>query len=185
MPNWCENRLEITANTAEELKTVLESVIRINNINKDHYKYDEFILDFELLVPMPKELNPEIDSNYLENFEKYGAGDWYEWRYKYWGVKWNANTQYCPDYDANNTEYSIDFDTPWCAPEAWFKVLIKKFPDVKFKLIYFEPGMFFAGIYSSIDAENCYYQYPESTSEVKLLAEEFGYEDEDWHFDSE
>jgi len=29
MPNWCKNRLDIIANTADELKTVLEKVIRL------------------------------------------------------------------------------------------------------------------------------------------------------------
>ncbi|OBW94248.1 hypothetical protein [Gallibacterium anatis] len=189
MPNWCENRLDIIANTADELKTVLEKVIRINDHNEEGYQYNDFILDFELLLPMPKELNIEANflpsSQYLANIEKFGVGNWYEWHCKYWGVKWNANTQYCPDYDINDTELSIDFDTPWCAPEAWFKTLIDTFPNVTFKLTYFEPGMFFAGICSSVESENCYYQYPESTSEVKILAKEFGYEDEDWHCDNE
>lgn len=252
MPNWCENRLDIIANTADELKTVLEKVIRINDLNKEGYQYNDFILDFELLLPMPKELNIDVNSfidntvellklpadlqvanialpnpihhslstlardnklmtigeyiqwleqnsdkqqqfgfnllfgrQYLENIEKYGVGNWYDWRYKNWGVKWNATTQYCPDYDINHTEFSIDFDTPWCAPEAWFKTLIDTFPNVTFKLTYFEPDMFFGGICSSVESENCYYQYPESTSEVKILAKEFGYEDEDWHCDNE
>lgn len=47
----------------------------------------------------------------MENFEKYGYINWYEWSIEHWGTKWNAY-----DCVANHDENTIKFDTAWNYP---------------------------------------------------------------------
>lgn len=123
---------------------------------------------------------------YINNLQKYGVTNWYDWSYKYWGVKWNALSQYC-DYEEGHNSFYVDFDTPWNPPVQWFETLIETFTlyNVSFKLTYFEPGIFFAGVLSSEPTECCYYQNTD-TEQMQILdiAKEFGYEESDWDFDT-
>ena len=53
------------------------------------------------------------------NLEQYGAPDWYEWRYKNWGTKWNASNV---EWDEN----SLHIDTAWAPPVPVFLELSKR-----------------------------------------------------------
>jgi hypothetical protein len=48
---------------------------------------------------------------------KYGSDNWYDWRRQYWGCKWNAS---------DSTDNGKEFQTPWSAPEPWYRELAKK-----------------------------------------------------------
>jgi len=73
----------------------------------------------------------------LENIEKYGVKDWYDWSNTYWGTKWDAcNPQIIDeslDKDSEWDEYFIhfSFDTAWCPPYAYLEALTKMFPLIR------------------------------------------------------
>ena len=54
-------------------------------------------------------------------YVQYGATHWYPWSLAHWGCKWNAgDTSVETDSDGTMT---INFTTPWGAPDAWIKKL--------------------------------------------------------------
>lgn len=102
----------------------------INEVMKDIIN-EEKEVDFEILDPMPKELegttSPVKEEN-KELKEKYGADNWFDWRWMNWGCKWNAcRTE-------QREDGIIEFDTPWNPPVGWLFKLSKKYPKVKFKV---------------------------------------------------
>lgn len=116
MPNWVKNHVSCDNGCLKEM----------------YKKNDEGIVefDFNVVLPMPKELSetevsyPETVDNkkrYEELVRKYGAGDWYHWRVKNWGTKWNAGEAF--EHQDNYAE----FDTAWSTPEPIIKAMSKKF----------------------------------------------------------
>ena len=85
-----------------------------------------------------KELESRLDKKDIEegqlalmNIEKYGFKDWYEWSIANWGTKWNASSIQVVD----NDEYRVNiyFETAWSPPDGWYRMLFKKFPNLRFK----------------------------------------------------
>lgn len=70
----------------------------------------------------------------LDNYEKYGAKDWYDWCIKNWGTKWNAC--YTQVMDINTAD--IYFDTAWSAIPKLMERLAKQHPECNFKYEYAE-----------------------------------------------
>ena len=67
---------------------------------------------------------------YIHNMEEYGAYDWYDWRWKHWGTKWNSSdATWCGDN-------MVEFDTAWSAPEEIYRRLGVLFPDVEINVDY-------------------------------------------------
>lgn len=64
----------------------------------------------------------------LDNYAKYGAKDWYDWRREHWGTKWNACRTQINDLD----KPEIYFDTAWSAPLPVLDKLSQMYPDLKF-----------------------------------------------------
>lgn len=116
MPNWCQNHLDIkSSNLAEVMETITE----------------EGNISFNKFIPMPKELEGTTSPREEEDKElikKYGADNWFDWRYMNWGVKW----------DASETEwvqpFEVMFKTPWGPALPVFIKLSKKFPDAEIKI---------------------------------------------------
>mgnify|MGYP005994058975 CR=1 FL=1 len=123
MPNWSYNIL----NASDE---VLKQIVN-----------EEGEIDFNTVVPMPKELqgtvSPSKDDTQEEKdasknlIEKYGSDNWYDWSCKNWGTKWNGVS----DEPYTYGEGVIHFRTAWSYPEGFIEALSKKFPD---ELIKFE-----------------------------------------------
>lgn len=67
-------------------------------------------IDFNKIIPEPKYKN---------------GNDWYDWRIKHWGTKWNA-------YEQSKQEESnkLRFWTAWSTPVEIFEALSKKYPDI-------------------------------------------------------
>ena len=66
----------------------------------------------------------EIGKLYYELREKYGALNWYDWRRKNWGTKWNAcNTEYYEESEV------LCFSTAWNEPTQIFELLAKAEKD--------------------------------------------------------
>ena len=134
MANWCINSLEITG---------------------DEKKVEEFVEKFSkdgvsAFIPTPKELEDteaplEIKDpeRAKENIEKYGAADWYDWRVKNWGTKWDVGELTVVSLEE---EYAfITFETAWSPIIEAMEKIAKMYPELKFDLEYEEPGMGFFG----------------------------------------
>lgn len=70
---------------------------------------EDTCIDFNKIIPMPDgifmgDLGPE-------ERKLYGNNNWYDWRRRNWGTKWNA---YDTLYDAD--ENILTFDTAWSCP---------------------------------------------------------------------
>lgn len=64
-----------------------------------------------------------------ENFQKYGAPTWYEWRNAHWGTKWNAFEEGVPvltDFDR-----TLSFRTAWSMPEPILLKLSEMMPEAE------------------------------------------------------
>ena len=94
MPNYVLNRL--TGVTEEKLRPYI-------SVAEDGTEF----LDFKKIIPMPKEL--DIESNTDSNLKKYGYKDWYSWRIANWGTKWNS-------WDLVSKENVFYFFTAWDSP---------------------------------------------------------------------
>lgn len=107
MPNWVKNRVYFDDELV--LKDMLVET-----------EDGSMTFDFNKVLPMPKELedrdkvypiNDKEEKKDKELIDKYGADNWYDWRVKNWGTKWNASGTFVID---KNT---VEFDTAWCSPE--------------------------------------------------------------------
>ncbi len=167
MPNWCNNRVTLSA-WDEESTSQLKEI-------KEIFKGDN---PFEKIIPPPDWKNvplAEEDIEYLGRkrgevgelpiekqyfhpngepipepsliFESTGNSDdrWYNWQVDNWGTKWDINPS---DVEWNDDEedYCIFyFDTAWSPPEEIAAALKRKFDKVSIQWFYDEPGMEFAG----------------------------------------
>ena len=82
----------------------------------------------------------ELGNTYISNILNYNHADWYGWRNKNWGTKWDASDSY-----GSPKEGYLSFSTAWCPPEGIVKILFEKFPEEDIDWYYEEPGMDFAG----------------------------------------
>lgn len=67
-----------------------------------------------------------LGEQYYENEKRYGAADWYDWRIKNWGSKWNA-------YDTTpiyNDSKILRFCTAWNCVMPVIMELSRQFPDI-------------------------------------------------------
>lgn len=61
----------------------------------------------------------------VENYKKYGAIDWYDWRCDNWGTKWNAHNT-----DLLNIENAeVYFDTAWSSVMSLIHKISKAHPE--------------------------------------------------------
>ena len=71
-----------------------------------------------------KKAHFENGKKLVDNYQKYGAINWYEWCIKYWGTKWNASNSHVKDVDDNNV--MITFNTAWSPPGGWLESLYER-----------------------------------------------------------
>ena len=153
MPNWCNNRVTISAGTVEEE----EQLAKIKAIfEKDN--------PFQVIYPMPdfdKIPHPETGELPVAEEIKNQAGEvihvstrwadgtqdtrWYDWRVANWDTKWDINAKDVEWSDEHEDYICFEFDTAWAPPEGVVRELKDQFPDVSISWFYDEPGMEFAG----------------------------------------
>lgn len=71
----------------------------------------------------------KLGKRLVENYQKYGCGDFDEWRVKNWGVRWNAW-----DCDYDDDLHKLTFSTDHAAAVSIVQKLSEQFPDVKLTL---------------------------------------------------
>lgn len=138
MPNWTTNTVTMT-----------------NIANEDLYSLDgkgDKYFDFNKLIPEPEtkeECIEKYGEEFIDNGDKpitHNDGkewfDWYEWRYRYWGVKWNSCRTFIDGDDC------VIFDTPWGSPRLIFEALSKRFPDREINVLAeYEDGYVYDMVY--------------------------------------
>ncbi len=162
MPNWCENKLDVSGNEIDVQKFKELSLVKDDVGNGLHFT-------MEILRQTPTELleqtSPntwrgeetdiqgklEFEKKIEELKQKYGHTDWYDWRVKNWGTKWDAAESYI--LDDEDEFFSIEYNTAWGPNIEWVRYVAKQFPELTFTLWFEEPGMGFCGVYEVTDED--------------------------------
>ena len=156
IPNWCENKLVVTG-PREELAKFATMGRGKSSFLED--SGEEVSLSCNSFVPMPKELEgtqSPPDETKPNLIKKYGADNWYDWHLRNWGSKWDLsnvtiNTNiFHVNPKGNNKKVRrlmYGFDTAWSPPEPFIAKVGEMFPQLKFKLEYWESGMAFSGVF--------------------------------------
>jgi hypothetical protein len=81
----------------------------------------------------------------MHNLSTYGYANWYDWCVNEWGTKWDVGGEGDQSSQDSPTDVRMNFDSAWAPPIA----AMEKFQDLGFKvkLIYWESGMCFCGIF--------------------------------------
>lgn len=155
MPNYCENELYIKgpASFRQELKELVQT--------------EERLLDFDRIAPYPEEWRrgDEIWNEWWEKYHSSPEGEreslkpepknyyndlGYEWVIEHWGTKWNSID---PVVDHNSKRTVYGFSTAWSPPIPLVLTMSLLFPELTFKLKYWECGCAFKGIYECKNGE--------------------------------
>lgn len=97
-----------------QLSNVDKYVLKQNEVKELKEKYKNNIEDVI-------KLGEKVYNNRL----KYGCDDWYDWRIKYWGTKWNSSNTFISD------DYSeILFDSAWTPAIPVIKELARLYPSL-------------------------------------------------------
>lgn len=123
MPNDCYNYLEVSGGDV----SLIADYISTQKV--EWSSLPDTFLDFEKILPMPKELDGTNSSTDEPN--------WYDWRVKNWGTRSNS-------YEGNVQEIGIGFSTAWGPPIPAVVELAKQIGQT-LRLTYDEPGMDFCG----------------------------------------
>ena len=121
MPNWTSNevRFKSRINSQKQLDKLKK---RLEGKEEDLNKFD-----FNRIIKMPtalvntKALEDKTDNKAKRMLKKYGAKDWYDWRNKNWGTKWNSCDTEITQDEREGLTYT--FNTAWdCPREIVFKL---------------------------------------------------------------
>lgn len=153
MPNWCENMLVVRGPHAKEFV----EACRGNGRNGLSFS-------FNALVPIPQEVREA------------GAEALTDWTYANWGTRSEPDEIYVR---FSENEARINFDTAWRPPKKWLEKVAAMYPDLEFRLSYFEPGMFFAGCVVFKEGRCVEDLYADGAGDLFWeIAEELGYSKE-------
>lgn len=169
-----------------------------------HNEDAERFLDFNKIVPMPKEIERTCEmassetirlqmSNRKEDQEKvkqlnkelktlericktkYGVKGWYEWCNQYWGTKWNSYENRWGGTDDDGNEV-LYFQTAWSPPQPILEQLAIKLNKVV-RVTYMDEGYGFFGTYHFYpDGEVEDECYTEYKNVPETLCDELGIE---------
>ena len=103
----------------------------------------------------------------------------YHWQSENWGTKWDIGEDCYVHFDPDDS-LSMDFDTAWGPPLAFFEQASEKYPDLTFEISFIETGMGFAGRSAFRDGETI--EKAEADSNSSTFKEDlhrcgFNYED--------
>ena len=148
MPNWCSNYLHVEGelNQLQEFKNIVTKTNDNGGV--------EFTM--EKLLPTPEKM--------LEDTGAMPA--WYNWRVAHWGTKWDVDTVNV-DEDGGES-FGTAYNTAWAPNEAFIKYASEKYPNLKFRLTFEEPGMAFCGVLMCENGE----VVQEETTDLEWIDEE-------------
>lgn len=127
MPNWCMNDMTFLSDNREDLDALLEIIQHPTEKREATFG----------------KLHPEYDPV---------RTDWYEWNLEHIGTKWEPTDfdAYGPEesttaYGPRKWKLSLSFSSAWSPPLAVMPLIAAKFPKLKFRINFEEPGMCFRG----------------------------------------
>lgn len=102
--------------------------------NPDKLKYKRDSFNGLILSDFKKNFNNlnELGKQYLDNIEKHGYSQWYDWSVEKWGTKWNVEDDVNVSYDKSTDEYEITFNTAWSVPSGIVEEYSKLCSDEEF-----------------------------------------------------
>ena len=159
MPNWCNNYLELEH----------EDPAMISRAQK---AFAEAKL-LEEFCPVPESLHivagcvgdpdeqKKLEEDTARNIATHGYGNWYDYCVNEWGTKWDVGGEGDQATVHSPNSISMNFDSAWAPPIA----AMENFMDLGFrvKLIYWESGMGFCGLFDENGDD--YYDYCNMSSE--------------------
>lgn len=167
MPNWCENELWVKGER-EKLKIFIEKAKgKDTDFSLNSFiPIPEELMEFSSPPLRKKEESEEEFQDRINRFkEKYGAEDWYDWAIRNWGIKWDVKAEIVSE---NENEVCYVFDSPWGPPIEGLIKISRLYPDLSFKLFYFEEGMCFGGV-ASIKNGEVFDDYHEDKEAIEWL----------------
>ena len=165
MPNWCDNRVELSHS----------DVAMIDRAEKA-FKEGKFLEEF---VPVPKELYDTVAGSVAGEYAKelheaqqklnikyFGSANWYDYCLKHWSTKWDVGGEEACIERAGDTLF-LNFDSAWSPPTAAYAKL--EALGFAVEAFYYEPGCDFCGHYcGGIDTD-----YPATGDIPKEIDEAF------------
>ena len=159
MPNWCNNYLELEHDDPE-------MITRAKKAFAEGKLLEEF-------CPVPESLHivagrvgdgdeqKKLEEDTARNIATHGYGNWYDYCVNEWGTKWDVGGDGDQATQVGSTDLRMNFDSAWAPPIA----AMDKFQDLGFKvkLIYWESGMCFCGLFDENGDD--YYDYSDMTAD--------------------
>lgn len=132
--------------------------IDLNSTEKDYQSQtmvsksdDKFFSEFESVNEIVKDFFYEYDgaisketSDRLKS--EYGYDNWYDWRNKHWGTKWDIKGD-CGNDIVDDDTCTLIFQTAWSPPEPIVYKLQEMFPKLQIFGGYLGEGYEFAGVF--------------------------------------
>ena len=153
MPNWCNNHITLTHEDPAMIQRAYDALERGEFLNEFCPVPEDLKITSGFLGDGPEQ--KELERKTAENVEKYGYGNWYDYCVGEWGTKWDTGEQGNNDINTNDpTMLTAGFDTAWAPPVRAYE----KLTDLGFNVqaMYYEPGMAFAGIWTSENGDDEY-----------------------------
>jgi len=126
MPNWTSNevRFKSRINSKRQLSKLKKRLKGVEYLvelasGKKTKEWNDF--DFNKIHKMPKALEDTVSPTRDEDkvkakrrLKKYGAENWYDWKCKNWGTKWNSVDTEIIEDEKDGLTYT--FNTAWDCP---------------------------------------------------------------------
>jgi hypothetical protein len=159
MPNWCNNYLELQ----HEDPAMIERAKRA-------FAEGKLLEEF---CPVPASLHivagsvgdpdeqKKLEEDTAKNIEVHGYANWYDFCVNEWGTKWDVGGDGDQASQDTPTDLRMNFDSAWAPPVP----AMDKFEALGFKvkLVYWESGMCFCGLYE--DGHDDYYDYTDMSAD--------------------
>lgn len=172
MPNWCENTLTVSGDTAEVLR-FLEQAKKTHSGFVTNYSGGKITKEYrdDLSGFFWNFVAPPVEAQTTEDYfgnDPKAPHYWYDWNVRKWGTKWDTDIRNNPEVitDGDEVSTSILFDTPWGPAIEAYCAMSKQYPDLDFFVEYSELGMGFWGTAKIVGGE--------------IVDEEEGDIDHDW-----
>ena len=159
MPNWCNNYLELEHEDPAMI-TRAQKAFAEGKLLEEFCPVPASLHIVAGMVGDPDE-QKKLEEDTARNIATHGYGNWYDYCVNEWGTKWDVGGDGDQaTVDTPNT-MSMNFDSAWAPPVA----AMEKFQDLGFKvkLVYWESGMCFAGIYDENGDD--YIEYSDMTAD--------------------
>ena len=132
-------------------------------VNDESNNIENGLLQF--FHPMPKELMETEKSSDDKKMNRQpfvdGVNNWYDWRVKNWGTKWElcefygVDRQYLTEQNEGESTISFAFSSAWAPPIEAYQNFLENNSDCFIRAYYYEGGCDFMGLWED-GIDDCY-----------------------------